>query len=554
MHDNRIIQEITDFINEHYNRYYGTFCSFSSIAKFQFEQRLWQAQRSANATRMELGSRSIELCKHEITIQLKNIKQVDQIWNEIKILTRSQPRAMPFLVFESFLLAVEQSLYPLVVINTPNYHQLWPTDKKSTEVLRIESPYSIDRLAEQVLQAPAFKAPYENYPRDISRLVDALEKIVTSETCASIELFPNLFYRNKHAYLVGLINDTQKIIPFTIPFVNGENGISMDSFLKTEKEITHIFEFTRSYFLVETQDPEGLIAFLKRIMPNKKTEQLIINLGYQEWGKHLIKDEFNEHLHLSPEKLYHAPGIRGMVMIVFTLPDYPMVFKTIKDIFPYSKDTTREEVVDKYKLIAKHDRVGRLADTQLFGHWRFPLSAFNDQLVTDLNKLAASCMSISDKDIIFTELFTERKMIPLNLFLETANQEDGAKAVIDYGHAIKELAMSNIFPGDLLVKNFGVTPDLRVVFYDYDEITLLTECRFRDLPQAKSEQQELDSEVWDVVLRNDIFPKEWEKFLFPEGHYRKLFRTHHADLYDISFWNHWKEFHLRGDFVDIQPY
>lgn len=549
----QLIEQAYQFIVEQGSRYVATFHGLTGAAKFQFEQRLWQAQRSTNSVRLDLINRAISLCRQEINELFKETGLTLNAWKDIKLRARQYWEGGSSAIYESFIYAVEQSLYPLVANEEDQFHALSLKSSDFNELIHLAGTSSMGDLSSQILQIPGFSIPYQDHSQYVDLIRIQLEKVSTSKPL-QVVVFPNLFYRNQHAYLVAQIRSGSQHIPLTIPFINSEDGVKLDAILTKEEEIIRVFEFTRSYFLVDTKDPQGLVAFLLSIMPHKKAEQLIINLGYTEWGKFLIKQHFKNHLLHTTHKLIRAPGTPGMVMHVFTLEDYPMVFKTIRKIIPLSKNASRDEVLEKYTLVAKHDRVGRLADTQLFNYWAFPVTAFDDQLLDDLRMLEGSQIYREGDMLFVTQLFTERKMIPLNIFLETADKERAMAVVLDYGNAIKELAMSNIFPGDLLLKNFGVTPELRVVFYDYDEITLVTDCRFLELLKPKYEEQMWDMETWDVVYQNDVFPEEWKKFLLPEGPLRMVFRQHHAEIFEVSFWNKWKDFHFQGNFVDLQPY
>jgi isocitrate dehydrogenase kinase/phosphatase len=549
----QLIEQTCQFIVEQGSRYVATFHGLTGAAKFQFEHRLWQAQRSTNSVRFDLINRAISLCRKEINEQFNETKLTLNAWMDIKLRVRQYWEGGSSAIFESFLYAVEQSLYPLIANEDDQFQALSLKSNNFNELIHLYGANSISDLSSQILEIPGFSIPYQDHSQYVDLLRIQLEKVSTSKQL-EVVVFPNLFYRNQHAYLVAQIRSGNQYTPLTIPFINSENGVKLDAILATETEIIRVFEFTRSYFLVDTNDPQGLVAFLLSIMPHKKAEQLIINLGYTEWGKFLIKQHFKNHLHHTINKLIRAPGTPGMVMHVFTLADYPMVFKTIRKSIPISKNISQEEVLEKYNLVAKHDRVGRLADTQYFSYWAFPTDAFDERLLDDLRALEGSEILMEGDEVSVTQLFTERKMVPLNLFLETADIETAMEVVIDYGNAIKELAMSNIFPGDFLLKNFGVTPELRVVFYDYDEVTHVTDCRFLELMKPKYEEQMWDMETWDVVHQNDVFPEEWEKFLLPEGPLRMVFRQHHAEIFEISFWNKWKDFHLKGNFVDLQPY
>jgi isocitrate dehydrogenase kinase/phosphatase len=293
-------------------------------------------------------------------------------------------------------------------------------------------------------------------------------------------------------------------------------------------------------------------------MPRKPRSETYTVLGLQKQGKTLFYRDFLQHLKHSSDYFQIAPGIPGLVMLVFELPSFPYVFKVIKDWFPPPKDTTRAQVKQKYLLVKHHDRVGRMADTLEYSNVAFPLSRFSEALVAELQRHAPSLVEIEGEHIIIRHLYIERRMVPLNLFLSRAEQAgDDAlveHAVLEYGNAIKDLIAANIFPGDMLYKNFGVTRHGRVVFYDYDEIEYLTDCNFRDIPQARNEEDEMSAEPWYPIGKHDVFPEQFEKFLLGNAKIRHYFLKHHAQLLTRAYWQSHKERILAGVVEDVFPY
>jgi isocitrate dehydrogenase kinase/phosphatase len=322
----------------------------------------------------------------------------------------------------------------------------------------------------------------------------------------------------------------------------------------TEDDVSIVFSFTRSYFHVEAERPRDVVLFLRSIMPAKRIAELYISIGYHKHGKTELYRDFIHHLERSEDQFEVAPGERGMVMVVFTLPSYDLVFKVIRDHFAYPKTTVRQDVLDKYSLVFKSDRAGRLVDAQEFEHLQFPAHRFSAQLLRDLETYAPSALTRQDDHITIGHLYIERRVAPLNLYLRDQDYEAACAAVLDYGQALKDLARSNIFPGDLLLKNFGVTRHGRVIFYDYDELTLLTDCVFRDLPQARDDEEEMDAEPRFYVGPNDVFPEEFMHFLGLSDDLLALFLTVHRDLLGADFWRKMQERHRTGEIMDIFPY
>jgi isocitrate dehydrogenase kinase/phosphatase len=304
--------------------------------------------------------------------------------------------------------------------------------------------------------------------------------------------------------------------------------------------------------------PSAYVQFLRSLMPKKPRSEIYTVLGLQKQGKTLFYRDFLQHLKHSSDCFGAAPGIPGLVMLVFELPSFPYVFKVIKDWFPPPKETTRAQVKQKYLLVKHHDRVGRMADTLEYSNVAFPLSRFSEELVAALQRDCPSLVDIEGERIIIGHLYIERRMVPLNLFLARA-EENGKDSliehgIIEYGNAIKDLAAANIFPGDMLYKNFGVTRHGRVVFYDYDEIEYLTDCNFRTIPQARYEEDELSAEPWYPVGKHDVFPEQFEKFLLGNDKIRHYFLKYHAELLTRDFWQSHKERILAGVVEDVFPY
>jgi isocitrate dehydrogenase kinase/phosphatase len=310
--------------------------------------------------------------------------------------------------------------------------------------------------------------------------------------------------------------------------------------------------------------PSAFVQFLRSLMPRKPRAEIYNALGLAKQGKTLFYRDFLYHLKHSSDKFRIAPGIKGMVMLVFDLPSFPYVFKVIKDFYPPQKDTTREQIQGKYLLVKQHDRVGRMADTLEYSEVAFTRERFEDELIEEIKNFAPSQLEVGDRDgdgheeVIIKHLYIERRMIPLNIYLQEAfdanEQGQVERAVIEYGNAIKDLVAANIFPGDMLWKNFGVTRNGKVVFYDYDEIEYLTDCNFRKVPQARNEEEEMSGEVWYNVGPKDVFPETFGPFLLGNATVREVFMKHHADLLDPGFWQSHKERILAGHVYDVFPY
>jgi isocitrate dehydrogenase kinase/phosphatase len=430
-----------------------------------------------------------------------------------------------------------------------------PTDSPST-VQRAYKGAELPALLSAILTELGFpKERYADLPAASAAAAARLE-IELGGSVARIEMIESIFFRGKGAYLVGSAfraGDGHSL-PLALALLHDRTGITLDAVLTGEDDIAILFSFTRSYFRVETERPYELVRFLKTLMPRKRLAELYMAIGYHKHGKTEFYRDFLRHLEASEDLFEKAEGSRGMVMLVFTLPSYDVVFKLIKDRFDFPKDSSRSEVMRKYRLVFEHDRAGRLVEAYEFEHLRIARDRFRPELLEELQRCAANSVSIEDDYVVIQHLYVERRVRPLNLYLAETDESTARAAVIDYGQAIKDLAATNIFTGDLLPKNFGVTRHGRVVFYDYDELCWVTDCDFRELPAPTTYEEEIAAEPWFSVRENDIFPEEFPCFLDFRPDLMETLVDYHGDLFQARAWRSVQTALRAGNILDIFPY
>ncbi|NOX49986.1 MAG: bifunctional isocitrate dehydrogenase kinase/phosphatase [Gammaproteobacteria bacterium] len=427
------------------------------------------------------------------------------------------------------------------------------------EVIRTYQPvHGVVPMVKQMLEEFDFNLPWRNMDKDVGNILRSLaeeRKEIGTGFDIVLEVVASPFYRNKGAYLIGRLSYQQQTWPVALPVLRTADGqLYIDTLICDEDEMSVMFSFTRSYFMVDNRQADILVAFLQSILPNKKRSELYASIGLHKHGKTEFYRGFLAHLAESCDQFVVAPGIKGMVMAVFTLPSYQTVFKVIKDRFAPPKKITRAEVKAKYHVVKTHDRVGRMADTQEFENFSFPKKRFDPSLLEELYAVCPSLIVEQDDNIIIKHLYTERHMTPLNMYIEDCSESELVNALDEYGNAIDQLAAANIFPGDMLLKNFGITRHGRVVFYDYDEISYLTDMNFRDIPEAQTPEQEMAAEPWYSVSPRDVFPEEFRHFLFGKRHIKQLFTKMHGNLFEASYWKSLQDKISGGEFPDVFPY
>jgi len=421
-----------------------------------------------------------------------------------------------------------------------------------------ENGVSASGMIEKILDAYRDELNLKHIKEDATKIAGVIEKHLIELYGFSrmdyIEVIESVFYRQKAAYIIGRIRSNTRIVPMIIAFLSELDSVRADAVLLTERSSSTIFSFTRSYFHVLVQRPSEMINFLKSILPNKRVSELYTAIGFHKHGKSELFRELTRSLAITNDRFEIAPGEKGMVMLVFTLPSFDVVFKIIKDHFEYPKKTHRQAVRNCYRLVFRHNRVGRLVDAQVFERLEFDKRRFSDELLNEFREHAKETVIISEDRVTISHLFTERRIRPLDLYIREENEQSAKEAIVDYGNAIKELAACNIFPGDLFLKNFGVTRHQRVVFYDYDEISLVTDCNFRRIPKSRGYDDELSSEPWYFVGDHDIFPEEFRTFIHLPGALKEVFEKAHGDLFTVEFWTAIQNRIIQGDVIHIFPY
>ena len=399
---------------------------------------------------------------------------------------------------------------------------------------------------------------WQDLERDVASILNSLAEAGLDRLGApslEVDVVNSLFYRNKGAYLVGRLRFGNRVRPFSLPLSLDHAGkVFVDTLICDEDELSIVFSFTRAYFMVRAPYPYGLVEFLHSLLPNKQRSEIYASIGEHRHGKTEFYRDFLRHLDRSDDRFEVAPGIKGTVMTVFTLPSYQTVFKIIKDRFAAQKDVTANDVRNKYHMVKNHDRVGRMADTQEFENFSLPLERLAPELLEELQSVAAATVTVDSGVVHIGHLYTERSMTPLNLYIGSARGAALTDALDEYGNAIKQLAAANIFPGDMLLKNFGVTRHGRVVFYDYDEICYLTDVNFRAIPEATNMEDEMSADPWYSVAPNDVFPEEFRRFLFGRAETKRLFEKMHGDLFDPEYWRELQRTIRHGQVIDVFPY
>ena len=557
--------EVAQYILGKCNKYQQTFKAINKRAELRFEHRDWQGIQADMKERLTLYREFVGDSKVKLAAKVGDKLKDPELWRGVKTMYEEQAINLYYRdIAETFYNSVFRHVHKGLSVDKELMFVMPTLDKmdyrSARPIFRTYQGYeSTKSLVTQLFEDYKLDAPFEDLERDIDLVTHKIETELfskyTPDAESHLEVLKSVFFRNKAAYIVGRAHLGEQIHPFIIPLLHEERGVYADALLLEYNHIASIFTYYRAHFLVDVDIPSEMVVFLKSILPHKPISELYTCMGFEKHGKTEMYRSFLSHLEQnSAEKFDFAPGIKGMVMSVFTLPSYNMVFKVIKDKFAPPKNVSEKEVIKKYELVTQHDRVGRLADTHLFENFVFEKDRFSPELLAELRSIAKSKVILRGDKVEIKHLYVEKKMMPLNLYLNKATSEEAHHILNDYGRALKQLAAANIFPGDLLLKNFGVTRLKRVVFYDYDEIEWVTDCQFRKLPTARTHDDEMSSESWFYVGVRDVFPEEFPPFLFPQKELRAMFESLHPELLTPEYWNDVKTQLQNGKIIDVFPY
>lgn len=542
-------------ILEGFESFMREFTEISDGARDRFVSGDWSGVQVASERRVQVYTD----CRDEICARIKSMEPSPDwpaVREEFSLSIRSYGHAPQAVTFFN---GVFRALHPEMSLSeAPIFHEPDPSAESGPDdslMFRHRGTHLARSLGDLLRDTELndFLASPELDARKIAERLEREIPILRNHPNMLIEVLKPVFYRNKGAYLIGRLIVDGHIFPLAIAFVRESNGrILADAVLWGENKLSVVFSFTRSYFMLRSGNPSRVVDYLQMLLPAKHRWELYTSIGFYKHGKTEFVRGYRAQLKCSEDRFHIAEGIKGQVMTVFALDSYQTVFKVIKDEFPATKSVVSDDVLAAYRLVKTHDRVGRMADTQEFMNFELPKDRFEPDLLEELRKVASGTVSIKGDVVHFQHLYTERLMVPLNIYVRNCSDFQLHQVLLDYGAAIKDLAAANIFPGDMLLKNFGVTRHGRVVFYDYDEICYLTQVNFREIPKVEGGHQ--SDEAWFDVGEYDVFPEEFATFLFPDDKLRSMFIEQHGDLFTCEGWQRIQKMIHNQILSDVFPY
>lgn len=548
-------------IARRYEEYRRRFDSITLRARPRFEGRAWRALQNDIVERIDAYEATLADAIAEVRELLSDRTDDRDLWAAARDLYARLVSARPDAeVAATYFNSVTRRLFDTRGIDEAiEFTKDGPESAPAAvDTWFRREPLSADaeEVIDSLLRDRRFHATWRDRHGDVLLGAAALRRALAASGIGdgSLEVLVPTFYRGRGAYVIARVVSGRATMPLVLAIHHHQRGLYLGAVLSDPDDVSVLFSYTHSEFVVRLPDPAAIIGFVRTLIPHRRISELYDAVGLRKHGKTELFRDLVRHLEGTDDRFVHAPGIPGLVMIVFTLSGYDVVFKVIRDRFPPQKTVTPAQVRARYAIVSRHDRAGRLIDANEFRRLTFPVSRFDDALLGELQEEAGRTVTVVDGNVHFESVYVERQVTPLDIYLRQAADAEAAAAIVDYGTAIKNLAATNIFPGDMLIKNFGVTRRGRVVFYDYDELSLLTDCNFRPFPQSDDPDDEMAATPWFGVGEGDIFPEEFRSFLGVGPDLRRVFEERHGDLYDVDFWHRVQDRINSGESIEIFPY
>lgn len=563
--DSALAASIASCIAQGFEHYHHAFAQISRRARDRFQTRDWIAAKADAVERIELYDLCVSQCRLQLEQRLAGTAATLELWRGVKTCFDERVSSrIDAELYKTFYNTLTRRLFRTHGVDDRIEFMaldIEPSDAITHPVARHVYALSELRPADafsRLLADFAFDVPYRHQLRCAAAIAVRLQDDLAhwgAYPVRAVELLQTVFYRERRAYLVGRVFGEHRFSPCVIALVNDEEGIRVEAVLSRRRDVAHLFGVSRSYFQADLPTVADAVVFLRSILPGKPVDEIYTVLGRAKQGKteryRTFFSHFQQHAN---ERLVHAEGTPGMVMSVFTLPSYPLVFKLIRDRFAWPKTMSRQDVEEKYALVFNLDRIGRLLDAQPYRHLRFPVGRFAPELLDELVNQCSQSVRVEGGDVVIALCYVQRRFRPLNLYLREQGADAKRAAALDYAQAIVDMACNNIFPGDMLLKNFGVSRHGRAVFYDYDELCLVTDCNFRAWPAPRSEEEAMASEPWFHVAPNDVFPERFALFMGLPAPLLELVREKHGQLFDPAWWQGLQAGFRQGSFPDTPPY
>lgn len=568
----RLEEKIAGLIFSSFHTYYLKYEGITGRAKYRFLNREWAQDVQDGVSRINLHPEIMGKLKEDVRHVQPDENFIRQHWREIRtsymrlVKEKSQVgNAYRRDLVHTYFYMAQRIFFPRDSIDDP-MGLVWDNRANPSIVPGFVVKYEqgrsgqLRKLLAKIINKSPFSGHLAHAQDDALLGARALELGLQNhgkniEDLSSLELLSPVFYQTKRAYQVGrVVFKSGEFLPMVLGYAHPESGVQLDVVLVGEKDVSPLFSYTRSNFHVDVSAYREMVEYLVQMLPNKNRIDFLAAIGFHNPAKEYLKASLRAKLARPNAHFDFAIGVKGNATDVFSVTGFPFVFKIPRELSKKIDFVGRERIIENYRYVHRIDRVGRMLDGLRFQNMRFKKTNFTPELLAYLQENSPSHVRGEGDDVVFDDIFVQKKVIPLNVYLERADDKHTRSALIGLGECIKELISVGIFPGDLMAKNFGVDSDGKVVYYDYDDVDSVSKFQFRNIPAARNDDEETMALTDRITAGDyDIFPEQIATFLLrPKD--LEMFRLYHADLLRAEGWNKLKQSYESGEIPDLFPY
>jgi isocitrate dehydrogenase kinase/phosphatase len=426
--------------------------------------------------------------------------------------------------------------------------------------LRVHDRIDVELIC-AVLRVPNFSVPFRDLQGDAQKILDRVEHLMRGTPDAApvvaLDIIDAGFFRDRSAFLVGrwLLAD-DSIVPFVVALLNGPQGIYADAVLHRVSDIHDLFSSALANFHVTTRLYYQTCVFLFSLMPRRPFGHQYSTIGFNHVGKVAILNEINEQVRRGC-RLQRSPGAPGTVALGFTFDECAYHLKVIRDeptsSYKWGAYPGVAAVTDKYRVVHEINRAGSMMDNVMYFNLRLARDMFDPALLDEICRQAAGSVQVDQDGVYLRTLIVQLKIVPLPVFLETADEDATRAVMVSLGHCIRNNAATNIFNKDLDSRNYGVGRYGRVFLFDYDAVEKLTDVKIRT--NIDREPGEEAAPAWFFEDGVIFLPEELEHGMQLKSSYaRRCFREENSDLLGVEYWQDVQQKLLRGEVPGLRVY
>ena len=547
-----------------YNDFYTQLCEYPHRAQRAFETMDPHASIRISQERLELYSRYIAEHGPRILAAFPVLGVDSAVWEALDRLFMAMivdryDADIAFSFAHSIRRNISRGLWRPVAYSFPPPSKLRAYSMASVHRrLRVQDRIDTELLS-TALRVPNFSVPFRDLEGDAEKIRERVEHLLreASTPVLALDVVEAGFFRDRSAFIVGrwLLAD-DRIVPFVVALLNSPEGIYADAVLHRVSDIHDLFSSALANLHVTTRLYYQTCVFLFSLMPRRPSGHQYSTIGYNHVGKVAILNEINEQVRRG-HRFQRSPGVPGTVALGFTFDECAYHLKVIRDqptnSYKWGAYPGVAAVSDKYRVVHEINRAGSMLDNVMYFNLRLDRDMFEPALLDEICRQAAGSVQVDHEGVYLRTLIVQLKIVPLPVFLETADENATRAVMVSLGHCIRNNAATNIFNKDLDSRNYGVGRYGRVFLFDYDAVEKLTDVKIR----TNTDREPGEEAVPEWFFEDGVIflPEELEHGMQLKNDYaRRCFREENSDLLSVEYWRDVQQKLMRGEVPGLRMY